>query len=69
MAARRPLVLDASNRTRELPVDDMLIGVPLQVAVGLRAGGAFNVALTSTYKRRPNGAPDPVDPQPVVGSY
>ncbi len=49
MAARRPLVLDASNRTRELPADDILVGVPLQVAVELRAGGVFNIALTSTY--------------------
>lgn len=49
MAARRPLVLDASNRTRELPAGDILIGVPLQLAVGLRAGGVFNVALTSTH--------------------
>ncbi|WP_414609710.1 hypothetical protein [Stenotrophomonas pavanii] len=49
MAARRPLVLDASNRTRELPVGDILVGVPLQLAVGLRAGGVFNVALSSTY--------------------
>ncbi|MDZ7475818.1 hypothetical protein U5F73_12530 [Stenotrophomonas pavanii] len=49
MAARRPLVLDTSNRTRELPADDVLVGVPLQVAIGLRAGGVFNIALTSTY--------------------
>lgn len=49
MAARRPIVLDESNRTRELPVSDILVGVPLQLAVGLRAGGVFNVALSSTY--------------------
>ncbi|KOO70049.1 hypothetical protein JY440_14010 [Stenotrophomonas maltophilia] len=49
MAARRPLVLDESNRTRELPGGDILVGVPMQVAVGLRAGGVFNIALTSTY--------------------
>ncbi len=49
MAARRPLVLDASNRTRELPADDVLVGVPLQVAIGLRAGGVFHIALTSVY--------------------
>ncbi|WP_032977720.1 hypothetical protein [Stenotrophomonas sp. RIT309] len=50
MAARRPLVLDSSNRTRELPTGDILVGVPLLLAIGLRAGGVFNVALTSTYE-------------------
>lgn len=50
MAARRPLVLDSSNRTRELPAGDILVGVPLLLAIGLRAGGVFNVALTSTYE-------------------
>lgn len=49
MAARRPLVLDASNRTRELPAGDILVGVPLYLPVGLRSGGTIFLPLPTTY--------------------
>ncbi len=49
MTARKPLVLDAANRVAELPAGDTVIGTPLQLQVGLRVGGVFGVALSSTY--------------------
>ncbi|OBU70216.1 hypothetical protein [Stenotrophomonas maltophilia] len=49
MAARRPLVLDASNRTRELPTDEFLAGIPLYLRVGLRAGGSVALPLSTDY--------------------
>ncbi len=49
MAARRPLVLDASNRTRELPAGDNLIGVPLYLPVGLRSGGIVSLPLSTPF--------------------
>ncbi|MFE3969036.1 hypothetical protein [Stenotrophomonas sp. YIM B13575] len=49
MAARRPLVLDESNRTRELPTGDTLAGVPLYLPVGLRTGVTVFLPLSTAY--------------------
>lgn len=50
MAARRPLVLDESNRTRELPTGDTLAGVPFYLPVGLRTGATVRLPLSTTYR-------------------
>ncbi len=50
MAARRPLVLDASNRTRELPTGDILVGMPVYLRVGLRSGATASLPLSTDYR-------------------
>lgn len=49
MAARRPLVLDASNRTSELPAGDTLIGAQVKLPVSLRTGGTTALPLNTSY--------------------
>lgn len=47
MSDRRPLTL-INGRIKELPTADVLIGIPLKLAVGTSTG-VFNIPLTSTY--------------------
>lgn len=49
MAARKPLVLDAGNRTAELPAGDSITGVPVFLRIGLRAGGTASLPLSTSY--------------------
>lgn len=48
MATRKPLVM-VGGKPRQLPAGDLLVGLPLNVAVGLSSGGTVAVALTAEY--------------------
>lgn len=50
MAARRPLIIDANNRTSELPSGDTVVGVPIYLPLGLRTGDTAALPLSSDYK-------------------
>lgn len=50
MAARRPLVLDASNRIGELPAADSLVGMPVYLRIGLRSGATASLPLSTDYR-------------------